>query len=49
VAGAAMTGRLLLGQEGSVGGGPPPPEGVAGCGGPPLPQGGVGGGALEAP
>jgi hypothetical protein len=36
VAGATMTERLSPGQEGPVGGGPPPHEG------------GVGGGALEA-
>jgi hypothetical protein len=49
VVGAAMTGRLSLGQEGPVGEGPPPPEGGASGGGPPLPEGGVGSGALEAP
>jgi hypothetical protein len=44
---ATMTsGKLPPGQEGPVGGGPPPPG--VGVGGPPLPEGGAGGGALEA-
>jgi hypothetical protein len=47
VATMLTTGRLSLGQEGPVGGGPPPP-GVGG-GGLPLPEGGAGGDALEAP
>jgi hypothetical protein len=45
---AAMTsGRLLLGQEGPMGG--PPLPGAGGGGPPPPPKGGVGGGAIEAP
>jgi hypothetical protein len=43
---AMTSGCLPLGQEGLVGG-PPPPE--VGGGGLPSPEGGAGGGAIEAP
>jgi hypothetical protein len=49
VVGAVMIRQISSGQEGPVGGGPPPPEGGEGGGGPPLPEGGAGGGSLEAP
>jgi hypothetical protein len=44
---AMMSGRLLSGQEGPVGG--PSPPGESGGGPPPPPKGGAGGGAIEAP